>query len=307
MDSRVINGGIMESLSQIGVFVQVAEARSFVAASSVLGISASAVSKSVARLEERLGVRLFHRSTRNVTLTAEGAHYFERCRRVLVELEAASTELSQTVAKPQGRLRISLPMIAKPFLPIFGEFRRLYPAIQLDLEFTDRLVEVIPEGFDAVIRTGVPKDSGLSVKPLGSYRMVAVGSPDYFARQGTPETPEDMLDHDCIHFRFPNSGKLQGWAFVRGDQPVEVALPQSMICNTVEGRVCFALQGLGVTYLGDFVIRDELASGQLIRVLEDYIPACGQFSLLWPSGRQIAPKLRVFVDFLSERMPLARH
>jgi DNA-binding transcriptional LysR family regulator len=297
----------MESLSQIGVFVQAAEARSFVAASSVLGISASAVSKSVARLEERLGVRLFHRSTRNVTLTAEGAQYFERCRRVLVELEAASAELSQTVAKPQGRLRIGLPMIAKPFLPIFGEFRRAYPAVQLDLEFSDRLVDVIPEGFDAVIRTGVPKDSGLSFKPLGSFRMVAVGSPEYFARQGTPETPEDLLGHDCIHFRFPNSGKLQSWAFVRGDQPVDLELPQSMICNTVEGRVCFALQGLGITYLGDFIIREELQSGQLIRVLEDYIPARGDFNLLWPSGRQIAPKLRVFIDFLSARMPLARN
>lgn len=296
----------MESLSAIGVFVQAAEARSFVAAGRALGISASAVSKSISRLEEKFGVRLFHRSTRSITLTAEGAQFVERCRRVLAELEAASEELSQNASAPQGALRISLPMIARPFLPIFGEFQRLYPDIQLDVEFTDRLVDVISEGFDAVIRSGVQKDSGLSARPLGTYRMLIVGSPDYFARRGVPLCPEALLKHSCIHFRFPKSGKLQTWGFTRDDHPLELELPRSMVCNSVEGRMSFALQGLGITYAADFVVRDALAEGQLVEVLGDYTHEGGHFNLLWPSGRQVTPKLRAFIDFFAVHMPLTR-
>jgi DNA-binding transcriptional LysR family regulator len=306
MDSGVINGGAMESLNAIGVFVAAAEARSFVGAGRALGISASAVSKSIARLEEKFGVRLFHRSTRNITLTAEGTQFVERCRRVLAELEAAGEEFSQNVSVPQGSLRISLPMIAKPFLSIFGDFQSRYPDIQLDLEFTDRLVDVITEGFDAVIRSGVPKDSGLSARPLGTYRMLTVGSPDYFARRGVPQCPEELHTHACIHFRIPKSGKLQAWAFTRDDHPIELELPRSMVCSSVEGRMDFAIQGLGITYAADFVVREALTDGRLVEVLGDYTCEGGQFNLLWPSGRQVPPKLRVFIEFFATHMPLTR-
>jgi len=291
----------MESLNAIGVFVQAAEARSFVAAGRVLGISASAVSKSIGRLEEKLGVRLFHRSTRNITLTAEGARFLDRCRRVMAELEAAGEELRQTSLTPEGRLRISLPMIGQPFLPVFAEFQRLYPDIQLDLEFADRLVDVITEGFDAVVRSGSPKDSGLSGRSLGSYRMVAVGAPAYFAKHGKPKRPGDLLKHSCIHFRFPQTGKLQSWTIREGE--AEIELPHSIICNSVEGRVCFALKGLGITYAADFMVRDFLANGELTTVLEEYTNETNTFNLFWPSGRHVAPKLRVLIDFLTSRIP----
>ncbi|RON33344.1 LysR family transcriptional regulator [Pseudomonas brassicacearum] len=296
----------MESLNAIGVFVAAAEARSFVGAGRALGISASAVSKSIARLEAKFGVRLFHRSTRSITLTAEGTQFVERCRRVLAELEVAGEELSQNVSVPQGPLRISLPMIAKPFLSIFGKFQSRYPDIQLDLEFTDRLTDVITEGFDAVIRSGAPKDSGLSARPLGTYRMLTVGSAAYLARKGTPQSPEDLHQHACIHFRFPQSGKLQTWPFKRDDQAVELELPRSMICNSVEGRMDLAVQGLGITYAADFVVREALADGRLVEVLEDFTGETGQFNLLWPSGRQVPPKLRVFIEFVAAYMPLTR-
>ena len=157
----------MESLSGFVVFVQVAETRSFVAAGRLLGVSASAVGKRVVRLEEKLGVRLFHRSTRSVTLTAEGALFLERSRRILAEIEAAELELSQATATPRGRLRVSLPMGSSLVLPVLGEFMRHYPDIELDLDFSDRMVDVIEEGFDAVVRTGEPSDSRLSSKRLG--------------------------------------------------------------------------------------------------------------------------------------------
>ena len=296
----------MESLNAIGVFVQVAETRSFVAAGRALGISASAVGKSVARFEERLGVRLFHRSTRSIALTAEGNRFLQRCRRVVAELEEAQLELSETTTAPRGRLRISLPIIGKPFLALFAEFQQRYPEIELDLDFTDRLVDIIEEGFDAVIRSGEPKNSALTARSLGTYRMLAVGSPAYFAERGRPEVPEDLLGHACIHFRFPQTGKLQTWVLRRDDRQVDLDLPVSTVCNTLEGRVCFALRGLGIAYVSDFVIRDSLASGDLVTVLDDFAVEAGVFNLLWPSGRHVAPKLRAFIDFLSKHTPLER-
>ena len=293
----------MESLSAIGVFVQAAEIRSFVAAGRVLGISASAVSKSISRLEEKLGVRLFHRSTRNITLTAEGALFLDRCRRVIAELEAAGDELQQMSSTPRGSLRVSLPMIGGQFLPVFAEFQSLYPDIQLDLDFTDRLVDVISEGFDAVIRSGAPKDSSLSSRCLGRYRMVVVGAPGYFAKHGKPVHPRDLLDHSCIHFRFPQTGKLQSWVIGNGMDEHGLDLPRSIICNSVEGRVCFALKGLGITYAADFMVRDGLLTGELTTVLDEFTLETSVFNLLWPSGRFVPPKLRVLIDFLSSRIP----
>lgn len=294
----------MESLNAIGVFVQAAETRSFVAAGRALGISASAVGKSVARLEERLGVRLFHRSTRSITLTAEGRQFLQSCRRILAELEGAQADLSRVSDTPKGRLRISVPMTGRAFLPLFGEFQKRYPKISLDLEFTDRLVDIIDEGYDAVIRGGEPRDSGLTARRLGSYRMAIVGSPAYYAERGTPKVPGDLREHACIHYRFPRTGKFKDWELRQdaGAQPLD--LPVSLICNSVEGRLSFVHQGLGLAYLADFIVRDALARGELIAVLDDYIIERGVLNLLWPSGRHIVPKLRALIDFLGQHSPL---
>lgn len=292
----------MDSLNSFTVFVQVAEVRSFVAAGRLLGVSASAVGKSVARLEEKLGVRLFHRSTRSVTLTAEGTLFLQRSRRILAEIEAAEQELSQATAAPRGRLRVSLPLVSSLVLPVLGEFMRQYPEIELDLDFSDRLVDVIEEGFDAVIRTGNPTDSRLSARRLGSFRSLLVASPDYLARQGIPKVPADLLNHTCLHYRFPNSGKLEPWALRRTVDEPELTLPTSMICNNIETRVCFAVQGLGIAYLPEFSIREPLADGRLQAVLADYAERTGVFHILWPASKHPSPKVRVFVDFLCARV-----
>jgi DNA-binding transcriptional LysR family regulator len=292
----------MDSLSGFTVFVQVAETRSFVATGRLLGVSASAVGKSVARLEERLGVRLFHRSTRSISLTAEGALFLERSRRILAEIEAAEQELLQATAAPRGRLRVSLPLVSSLMLPVLGEFMRQYPEIELDLDFSDRMVDVIEEGFDAVVRTGEPSDSRLSARRLGSYQMLLVASPDYLARRGVPKRPGDLASHACLHHRFPNTGKLEVWPLRAGAGEPELQLPTSMICNNIETRVCFALQGLGIACLPDFSIREAVAEGRLQTVLAQHVKRAGTFRMLWPASRHPAPKLRVFIDFLSERV-----
>lgn len=292
----------MDSLNGFVVFVQVAETRSFVAAGRLLGVSASAIGKSVARLEEKLGVRLFHRSTRSVTLTAEGTLFLERSRRILAEIEAAELELSQATAAPRGRLRVSLPLVSSLVLPVLGEFMRENPSIELDLDFTDRLVDVIEEGFDAVVRTGDPADSRLSARRLGSFRSMLVASPDYLMRRGTPEVPADLLQHTCLHYRFPNSGKLEAWALRRAAGEPELPLPTSMICNNIETRVCFALQGLGIACLPDFSIREPLADGRLRPILPDHVERAGVFHVLWPASKHPSPKVRALVDFLCAKV-----
>ena len=292
----------MDSLNGFVVFVQVAETRSFVAAGRELGVSASAIGKSVARLEEKLGVRLFHRSTRSVTLTAEGTLFLERSRRILAEIDAAELELSQASAAPRGRLRVSLPLVSSLVLPVLGEFMRAYPQIELDLDFTDRMVDVIEEGFDAVVRTGEPADSRLSARRLGSFHMQLVASPDYLARRGVPQVPADLEQHSCLHYRFPNSGKLETWVLRRAAGEAELQLPTSMICNNIETRVCFALRGLGIAYLPDFAIREPLAAGLLQPILVDQVGGAGVFNVLWPASKYPSPKVRALVDFLCAKV-----
>lgn len=292
----------MDSLNNFVVFVQVAETRSFVAAGRLLGVSASAVGKSMARLENRLGVRLFHRSTRSVTLTAEGTLFLERSRRILCEIEAAELELCQATGVPRGRLRVSLPLVSSLVLPVLSDFMRMYPDIELDLDFTDRLVDVIEEGFDAVVRTGAPADSRLSARKLGTYQAMLVASPAYLAERGAPKVPADLLNHTCLHYRFPNSGKLEPWPLRRAPGEPELVLPTSMICNNIEARLCFALQGLGIAFLPEFSIRKALADGQLCPVLADHLEWVGAFHVLWPASKHPSPKVRALVDFLCARV-----
>lgn len=291
----------MDSLTSLAVFVQVAETRSFVVAGRQLGVSASAIGKSIARLEEKLGTRLFHRSTRSVALTAEGMLFLERSRRILAELEAAQQELSQANSAPRGRLRLSFPLVSPLVLPLLSRFMQAHPDIELDLDFSDRMVDVIDEGFDAVVRTGEPSDSRLTVRKLGNFHSMLVASPSYLARHGTPTSAAELSHHRCLHYRFPNSGKLEVWARTNTALP-ELQLPTTMICNNMETRLCFALQGLGIAYLPDFAIAAHLHSGDLQPILQHDIGRKGAFYILWPASKHHSPKVRALVDFLCAQM-----
>lgn len=293
---------MVESLSAIAAFVQAAETRSYSEAARNLGVSASAVGKSVCRLETRLGVRLLHRSTRSITLTAEGAAFLERCRRILCELESAELELSETRQAPQGRLRISLPLVGMLVMPALTAFMHRYPAIELDVDFSDRLVDVINDGFDIVMRTGDPTDSRLVSRPVGNYRLLLVAAPDYLARRGTPAVPADLSHHACLQHRFPNTGKLEPWPLAHDDATPAWTLPVSMVCNTSAALLDVAVAGLGIACLPDFLVRPAMQRGELVSVLDRHVQHQGTFRLLWASSKHLAPKLRVFIDFMSAEL-----
>ncbi|WP_349017502.1 LysR family transcriptional regulator [Janthinobacterium tructae] len=292
----------IDNLSGVALFVQLAQAGSFVAAARQAGISPSAVSKSLARLEQRLGARLFQRSTRQLSLTAEGKLFLARSERILAEMQAAQEELAGQRA-PRGRLRLGLPELGGLFLPALADFARQHPTIALDLDFSDALADVVGEGLDAVIRIGAPRDSRLAARKLGQFRSCLVASPAYLARHGTPSHPLELHHHACLHYRFRHSGKIEQWQLRQDDGEAAPDLPLSMVCNNVDARLHFARQGLGIAWLPDFHVRGALADGSLVEVLRDYAitdhPAHSCW-LLWPSGPHLAPKVRALVDFLAE-------
>lgn len=290
----------MESLGSLNAFVLAAEARSFTAAGRQLGISPSAAGKAVARLEERLGVRLFHRSTRSIALTPEGCLFLERCRRIFGEIEAAELELSQTRGAPRGRLRVSLPLVGMLMMPTVSGFVQAYPEIDLDLDFNDRLVNVIDEGFDAVVRTGDATDSRLMTRVLGSSPYKLAGSPGYFEQRGTPETPVALRNHLGLRHRYPSTGLIEAWPLGSKGRKAEAELPTAVVSSALEPLIFMAERGQGLIFVPEFSIRQQLSEGRLTSVLEDYVSHSVTFRVLWPSTRQLSPKLRVFVDFLAE-------
>jgi DNA-binding transcriptional LysR family regulator len=294
--------GAMDRFGSLNVFVRAAETRSFTEAGRQLGISSSAVGKAISRLEGRLGVRLFHRSTRSIALTPEGATFLTRCQRIIGEIEAAETELALANSAPRGLLRVSMPMVSTLMMPVIGAFMKEYPDITLDIDFSDRMVDVIEEGFDVVTRTGDVADSALVTRAMGTYRHVIVGSPAYFEQRGVPGEPEQLRDHACLQHRFPTTNKLRRWPLSRDGETLDIDLPTVAIATAVEPLTMLAEQDLGLACVPDFTIRAQLARGSLVAVLQPYTDTPTVFRALWPSGRQISPKARVFVDFLSEHL-----
>lgn len=289
----------MDSFSGLESFVRAADLLSFAKAGRALGISASAVGKNVARLEQQLGLRLFHRTTRHVRLTQEGAMFHARCRRILEDLDDARAMMSAAAEAPKGRLRVSLPTIGYRFLlPVLPAFKERYPEVELELDFNDQLVDVIEEGLDVVIRSGELADSRLVARRLGPFRFVLAASPAYLERRGVPQTPADLARHACLRFKFPTGGRLEEWAL----PGLPAQLPVELICNNMEAMLSGAVAGLGIAYMPDFLARDALARGELQRVLAPHLRHEGQFSALWPSNRQLSPKVRAFVEFASERL-----
>jgi len=292
----------MDSLGSLNAFVHAAEARSFTVAGRQLGVSSSAIGKSVARMEERLGVRLLHRSTRSIALTAEGALFLERCRRIFSEIEAAELELSQTHEAPRGTLRVALPLAGMLMMPTLAAFMRAYPEIMLDLDFSDRVVDVIEEGFDAVVRFADAGDTRLMSRALGTYLRRLVAAPAYLAAKGVPKTPDDLKAHACLHHRFPTSRRFEQWPVPPEQAGVEIELPKTAVASTLEPLIHLAELGLGIAYLPDFAISRQLREGLLVTVLDDYTDRSGPLRVLWPSSRHLAPKLRAFVDFLAANL-----
>ncbi|WP_105746194.1 LysR family transcriptional regulator [Cronobacter dublinensis] len=289
----------MDSLTALTSFVRTAETLSFTEAARLLGISASAVGKNVARLEQRLGVRLFNRSTRSVSLTSEGERLLARCRPALEQLRDAEAELTSSQQRPSGRLRVSLPAIGYHLLmPFFPAFAARYPEIEIELDFSDRLVNLVEEGFDVAIRSGEIADSRLTARTLGHFRFVLCASPAYLAAQGAPASPEALKQHRVILFRFPSTGLIQPWA-LRGFQLTGAHQAHAALTvNNIEAMIRAAAAGLGICYVPDFIVNSMLARGELCEVMPGYCERTGAFSALWPTSRYLSPRVRCFIDFL---------
>ena len=292
----------MDSLSGISMFVAVAETRSFTRTANQLGISASAVGKSIARMEERLAVRLFHRSTRAITLTPEGVLFLERCRRILSEVDAAEAELSELSGTPRGRLRVSTPQLTSLIMPTLIGFMQHYPDIALDIDLSERMVDIIDDGYDAVIRTGTPNDSRLSARRIGSCRQLVLASPGYLAAHGTPTHPRELAHHACLLHRFPATGRIERWPFMGADGEPEPILNARLTCSTIEAIRHAVLEGEGIAFLPTFIVADELRDGRLVALLEEHMDQNVTFTMLWPSSRHASPKLRVFIDYVVQHM-----
>jgi DNA-binding transcriptional LysR family regulator len=290
------------NLASMSVFVRAADARSFTDAGAQLGVSPSAIGKTIARLEERLGVRLFHRSTRSITLTPEGSMYLESCRRICLEIEIAEHELALTKAAPSGLLRASLPMVGMPLMPAISQFLATHPQITLDLDFSDKLVNVIEDGFDVVVRTGESIDSRLTARILGTFSLQLVASPVYLKKAGIPTQPTDLLRHACLHHKFPTVGKLERWPLKSVDDSPELHLPAAAVASTIEPLITMAQSGLGITCVPDFAVRRQLTDGALIQVLPEFTEHTGRFRALWPSSRYLSPKVRAFIDFMGAHL-----
>lgn len=291
----------MDNLGAVIAFVKTAEALSFIGAARVLGISASAVGKNVAKLEASLNVRLLHRSTRRVSLTAEGALFYERCRKILDDLEDARAMLSSATQEPRGRLRVSLPTTGYHFLmPHLNAFRNAYPLIELELDFNDVLVDVIEEGFDVVIRSGTLADSTLMARKLGPFRLVLCASPEYLQRKGRPASLGDLEQHECLRYRFATTLKIMDWTLSANPAITQLRLPTALIVNNMEALLMALVDGHGIASVPDFLARNAIAQGRLETLLDDHLDEQGQFWALWPSSRHLSPKIRVFVDFAAE-------
>lgn len=295
-------GLTLENLNGMLAFVRAAQHHSFAAAGERMGISASAVGKSVARLEEKLGVRLFNRSTRRISLTDEGQLFFERCQQIVAQMEEAEQELSRVSAEPRGKLRVSMPAIGyRMLLPHLAEFMRCYPQVELELDFSDRMVDLIAEGIDVAVRSGDLPTSQLMSRRLGPFHFAIVGSPAYFSGNPPPQTPVDLARHACLRYRFPASGQFQPWA-VSSEQPLN--LPVALSSNNLEALLQAVHQGVGLAYVPEFLVREALKTGELVAVLAEYLDDAGKFSVVWPSSRHMLPKVRVFIDFLTEKQVL---
>jgi DNA-binding transcriptional LysR family regulator len=296
-----------ERLKGLDVFVTVADLGSFTAAGERLNLTASAIGKSVARLESRLGVRLFQRTTRRLSLTEAGTSFYRTCTAVLAELEQAELGLTTQEGEPHGRVRIDLPAAYGRLhvLPVILELLQRYPLLQPDLSFADRFVDPVHEGIDILVRIGGSDawPASLGHRYLGTQRQVFCAAPTYLARQGRPQRPGDLADHLCIGFRQAD-GLVSPW-HLRGEQPGEserwVFQPR-LVVGDGEGEVLAALAGHGIAQLPTWLIAEHLASGALVDVLPDCAVDGLPINLVWPRSRETLPRVRLLLDHLATRL-----
>ncbi|MCK6454201.1 MAG: LysR family transcriptional regulator [Alphaproteobacteria bacterium] len=293
----------MDQLAGMAVFARVVEEKGFTAAARSLNLSKAAVSKQVARLEDRLGVRLLNRSTRRLGLTEAGRDYYERAQRILAEVEDAEQAASSRVVHPRGLLRVNAPVsFGQTYLtPILPAFMLRWPELKVELTLIDRFVDLIDEGFDLAVRVAVPDGSPLIARRLCTARHVVAAAPSYLAARGTPQRPADLARHDCLLYLYLTTG--DEWRFLGPDgRAFGVRVAGPLRANNGDALRHAAAAGLGVLYSPDFLIADMLQRGVLLPVLADWRTPELAIQAVYPPGRPLGAKVRVFIDFLVETL-----
>jgi len=292
----------MESLDVMAIFARVVEAEGFSAAARELGLSKSAVSKQIARLEDRMGVRLLNRTTRRLSLTEAGEAFYQGCRRVVAEADAAREAVGHLAERPRGRLAISAPMSfgVRHLAPILPAFMERCPEVTVDLQLDDRRVDLVDEGFDVALRIGGLSGQSLVARRLASLCRGLVAAPAYLDAHGRPRTFDDLRSHECLLYSYQESGSA--WRFPRSGGTRDVRVQGRLRVNNGDALLAAAVAGMGIALLPTFICAEALRSGHLEKVLPGWRDI-GDSAIyaVYPARRNLSPKVRVFVDFLSER------
>jgi DNA-binding transcriptional LysR family regulator len=284
-------------------FAETARQGSFAAAARELGLTPSAVAKSVARLEADLGLRLFHRTTRHVTLTGDGQDMYARCRRVVEEVAALRDEAEGVRGQPSGTLRLNVPVTygKHVVVPALARLARRYPKLAFEVTFSDRWVDLIQQGLDAVVRMGELRDSTLVARRLGEQGLVTCASPAYLKRCGVPEALPRLAEHDCVVFRLPSSGRPRPWQYREGRRTHEFVPASRCVMNEGEAIVEAAVAGLGIAQVPDYMCADAVRAGRLVEVLAALRPRPMPISLVYPSARRVTPRVRALLEALTDQ------
>lgn len=292
----------LERLAGLLAFARAGSLGSFTAAAHSLSISPSAVSRSVQRLEQRLGVSLFTRTTRSLTLTAEGRELHERALRLLRDAEEIEQAAMAARSEPSGTLRVaaSLPIGVHVIAPALPAFRRLHPKVTVDLRLSDRMVDLIEEGIDVAVRIGELADSRLLSRRLAPHRFCCFAAPAYLAARGVPTRPEDLEGHDTVSLRYQSTGQTLRWPFRIGDRLVEVVPPSGIVVDVSDALVSALAAGGGIGIAATFLTAPLVARGELVPVLSDFAVERYNITALWPESRRTNPAVRAFLTLLQE-------
>ncbi|MDQ5907923.1 MAG: hypothetical protein QG599_13 [Pseudomonadota bacterium] len=292
----------MDRLEAMNLFIRVAERGSFAAVAEQFGVARSVVTRQIAALETHLGIKLMVRSTRRLTLTSAGATYLEKCRVILNLVEAAETDVAEHHQTPRGHLHVGLPLIfgLKRLLPVLLDFAQRYPEISLDMDYTDRRLNLIEEGFDLSIRITDRLEPGDIVRKLGSCRLLTVAAPDYLARHGRPTHPAELKHHECLTYTGDASNVT--WLFQIDGRLESVPVRSRISANNGEALMEATAAGMGIALQPDFIAEPFLTEGKVEAILELFAQSpLGIYALL-PSNRYMPYRVRVFIDFLAARL-----
>ncbi|MDB5760938.1 MAG: transcriptional regulator [Burkholderia sp.] len=293
---------MMNKLQAMEVFVQVVDAGSFTRAAETLHLPKATVSTLVQSLESALSAKLLHRTTRLVTVTTDGAAFYERCVRILSDVRDAEESLSRTRLSPSGRLRVDVPtgLASEVLIPALPAFFERYPDIVMELGSTDRLVDLVEEGVDCAIRGGELLDSNLIARRVGVINFLTAASPAYLDRYGTPRHPRELERHRCVNYFSAKTGKVYNWDFRRGDERIDVAMRGVIALNDSNAYVHAGLAGLGVVQMTDYQILQHVTAGRMVQLLADWTSDPLPVHIVYPQNRHLSAKVRVFVEWVSD-------